>query len=131
MNLLKLLLAAALIGLTFTSSALSQDAPEPVRLTFARGKHTTTVRGFVGGEASDRYVVRVRAGQKLIIHAISRRKRTQVSVFSVADDSDTLRNDSDTDWTRWAGKVPRTGDYIIQVNVHPYAERYTLKVTVR
>ena len=53
LNLLKLLLAAALIALTFPSSALSQDAPEPVRLRFARGKHTATVRGFVGGEATD------------------------------------------------------------------------------
>ena len=131
MNLLKLLLTAALIASTFPSPALSQDVPEPVRLRFARGKHTTTVRGFVGGEATDRYVVRVRAGQKLIVHAISRLKRTQVSVISVDDDSDILARQSDTDLTRWAGTAPRTGDYIIQVNVHPYAERYTLKVTVR
>ena len=131
LNFLKTLLVAALIGLTFPSLALSQGPPEPVRLRFARGKHTTTVRGFVGGEATDRYVVRLRAGQKLIVHAISRLKRTQVSVVSVVDDSDIVRKESDTDLTRWAGKVPRTGDYLIQVNVHPYAERYTLKVTVR
>lgn len=131
LKLLKLLLAAALIGLLFASLALCQDPPEPVRLRFARGKHTTTVTGFVGGEATDRYVVHVRANQKLIVHAISRRKRTQVSVFAVDDDSDILHNQSDNDLTRWAGKVPRTGDYVIQVNVHPYAERYTLKVTVR
>lgn len=131
LNFLRILLAAALIGLTFPSPVLSQDVPKPVRLRFARGKNTIIATGYVGGEATDYYVVRLRAGQKVTIHAISRRKRTQVSIAPAVGDFEVPGEQSDTDWTRWAGKVPRTGDYIIQVNVHPYGERYTLKVTVK
>ena len=131
LGLIRTLLAATLIGLTIPNTVLSQNAPEPLRLRFPRGKNTTTAKGFVGGEATDYYVVHVRAGRKLIIHAISRRKRTQVSVAEAGSDSYVKGKQSDNDLTRWVGTVPRTTDYVIQVNVYPYAERYTLKVTLR
>jgi hypothetical protein len=129
---IKTVMAVVLIALTFSSVAFSQDAPAPpVRLRFARGKNTTTARGFIGGESTDRYIVRLRAGQTLIIQAISRLKRTQVGIFRADTDDYLEGKQSENDSTRWVGKIPRTGDYVIHVNVHPYAERYLLKLTVK
>ena len=88
------------------------------------------VRGSVGGEATDYYLVRARAGQKLVVQAISRLKNTQVSV-SQAEGDISLADERDCDQTRFEGRVPRTGDYLIRVNVHPCGEDYTLTVTVR
>ncbi|MGH9905154.1 MAG: hypothetical protein ACRD8U_06160 [Pyrinomonadaceae bacterium] len=122
--LLTLLLSPAL--------TLAQLEQEPIRLRFPRGSDTAFAKGFIGGESTDYYVVRVRAGQKLIVDAISRRKRTQVYVSHAEDDASLTEVEPDrANLTHWEGIAPRTGDYLIRVNVHPYAERYTLKVTVR
>ena len=127
----RVVMSAMLIGLTLQPIAFSQEAPKPIRLRFARGRHITSARGLVGGEATNYYLVHGRAGQLLTVHAISRRKRTQVGVTLAKDDSYVPGKQKDSDLTRWQGRLPVTGDYLIQVNVSPYAEWYTLKVTLR
>ena len=126
-----IIIGAALLMSTPQSVVFSQEPPKPTRLRFPRGSHTATARSMVGGEATDYYVVFGRAGQTLTVHAISRRKRTQVGVALAKDDSHVAGEQKDSDLTRWKGKLPSTGDYLISVNVHPYAEWYTLKVTLK
>jgi len=65
------------------------------------------------------------------IHAISRLKRTQVGISTADSDAYVPGKQSDDDLTRWTGTIQHTGDYVIRVNVSPYAERYTLKVRVQ
>ena len=125
------LIGVAAAAATLSAIAISQGPPEPIRLRFPRGSRTTTARGLVGGEATAYYVVYGRANQTMTVHAISRRKRTQVGVTLAKDDGYVAGKQKDSDLTRWQGRLPVTGDYLIQVNVSPYAEWYTLKVTLR
>jgi hypothetical protein len=124
-------LSWAIITTTLQPVALSQDLPKPTRLRFPRGSRTATARSLVGGEATDYYVVRGRAGQTMIVRALSRRKRTQVGVAFMEDSSYVAGKQKESDLTRWEGRLTRTGDYLIQVNVSPYSEWYTLSVTLR
>ena len=125
------LLGAAIITTTLQPVVLSQDPPKPTRLRFPRGGRTATARSLVGGEATDYYLVRGRAGQTMIVRALSRRKRTQVGVTFAEDDSYVAGKQKESDLTRWEGRLTRTGDYLIQVNVSPYSEWYTLRVTLK
>ena len=120
---------AALLSSTVT--CLSQVERKPVRLRFPRGRNTAVVKGLVGGEVTDYYLVRARAGQRLIARATSPLRRTQVNVSWAADDAQLADEPERSDLTRWEGRVPRTGDYLITVNVYPGGEQYTLRVTVR
>jgi hypothetical protein len=67
----------------------------------------------------------------MIVRALSRRKRTQVGVAFMEDSSYVAGKQKESDLTRWEGRLTRTGDYLIQVNVSPYSEWYTLSVTLR
>ncbi|MFS8086664.1 MAG: hypothetical protein ACMG6H_13610, partial [Acidobacteriota bacterium] len=112
-------------------TGLAQEEPKPKRLRIPRGKHSVVTRGLVGGEATDYYLVRARAGQKLTVRATSPLKHTQVNVSPEADDVHFANEPERSDLTRWTGTAPRTGDYLISVNVYPGGEHYTLRISVR
>jgi len=101
-----------------------------------RLRSLTPVRGFIGGESHDGYVVRARKGQVLTVNLSWRREGDNRASFAVSESPDPYTgepvkfgNDSDNG-RRWVGRVPRSGDYYIDVVAHPSAH-YSLKVSVR
>jgi hypothetical protein len=73
------------------------------------------VRGFIGGESHDGYVVRARKGSRLTVRLAWRREGDNRASLAVSESPDysgepvkfgTEYNDG----KRWVGRVPRTGD---------------------
>jgi hypothetical protein len=101
-----------------------------------RLRSVATVRGLIGGESHDSYVVRARKGQVLSVRLAWRREGDNRASLSVSESPDFYTAEpvkfgsEDNDGKRWSGRVPRSGDYYITVVAHPSA-RYTLKVSVR
>ena len=101
-----------------------------------RLRSAATVRGFIGGESHDSYVIRARKGQTLTVRLSWQREDGNRASVSVSESPDPYTgepvkfgHDSNND-RQWVGRVPRSGDYYIDVVAHPSAH-YTLKVGVR
>jgi hypothetical protein len=112
--------------------ALAQVETSPTR----RLRRLAPVRGFIGGESHDGYVVRARKGQVLSVRLSWRREGDNRASFTVSESPDYYTNDPAkfgseyNNGQRWTGSVPRTGDYYVYVVAHPSAH-YTLKVSIR
>lgn len=125
-----LLILAVIISIAalLPGVALGQTAPKPKRL-----HPPATVRGLVGGESHDAYVVRVSKGRSLTIEISWRSEDNNTASFSVGTSPDfepvTFGKES-AGGKKWVGKVPRTGDYFIEVVAHPSAH-YVLKVRIK
>ena len=111
----------------------SPGATMVVRAT--RLKSMVPVNGIIGGESHDSYVIRARKGQILTVSLSWQREDDNRASFTVSESPDfsgapaKFGNRSDED-TKWAGTVPRTGNYYVYVVAHPSA-RYTLKASLR
>jgi len=108
--------------------AAGQTEPKPKRL-----HAPATVRGLTGGESHEAYVVRVPKGRTLTVEISWRSEDNNTASFGVGTNADfepvTFGKQS-ADGKKWSGKVPRTGDYFIEVVAHPRAH-YVLKVTIK
>jgi hypothetical protein len=108
-----------------------EEAPAPRRL---RGP--AHVRGFIGGESHDGYVVRARKGSLLTVRLSWRREGDNRASLNVSESPDFYSGEPAkfgaeyNDGRQWTGRIPRTGDYYVYVVAHPSAN-YTLKVNVR
>lgn len=109
-------------------TALGQPQIKPKRL-----HAPTTVRGLVGGESNDTYVFRVRKGRQLTIQISWTKEDDNNASFGVSDKL-TLEPVSfgkeSNGGRKWTGRVPRTGDYYVEVVAHPSAH-YVLKISVK
>ncbi|HKO97424.1 MAG TPA: hypothetical protein VJU86_10550 [Pyrinomonadaceae bacterium] len=134
MTLLKsavLLFAIVSLHYSFPQSAEGQMPP----VVTERLRSPASVRGFIGGESHDSYVVHASRGRILTVSLSWRREGNNRAQFTVTESTNT---DGESvkfgKWShsdkRWSGKVPKSGDYLIRVFAHPTAH-YTLKVTVR
>jgi hypothetical protein len=100
-----------------------------------RLKSTVPVNGSIGGESHASYVIRARKGQTLTVSLSWKREGDNRASFTVSESPNfsaapaKFGNGSHED-TKWAGKVPRTGNYYVYVVAHPSA-RYRLKATLR
>lgn len=107
------------------------EASAPRRLRSA-----APVRGFIGGESHDGYVVRARKGSVLSVRLSWRREGDNRASFTVSESPDYYTGElakfgaEYDDGQRWAGRVPRSGDYYVYVVAHPSAH-YRLKVSIR
>jgi hypothetical protein len=126
-----LLLLAIVAFLLTADAAGAQLKPFPPR----RLRSPATVRGLIGGESHDSYVIRARRGQTLTVRISWRREGDSQASFSVNESPDyyaaepvKFGNESDNG-KRWAGKIPKSGDYYIDVVAHPSAH-YTLRMIV-
>jgi hypothetical protein len=94
------------------------------------------VRGFIGGESHDAYVMRAREGQTLTVRLSWRREGDNRASLAVSESPDYYSGElakfgtEYNNGTRWVGKIPRSGDYYVYVVAHPSAH-YTIKVVVR
>ena len=134
----KITIFFAVVILLFTAGIASAQTDSTPK---KRLKSPATVKGFVGGEAHDGYVIRARRNQTLKVQiswAGGGTKKAQF-VISKSDDffagdvfaGDVLEGGSETyDGKTQTRKIPATADYYIYVTAHPTA-KYTLKVTVK
>lgn len=110
------------------ASGRAQDPTPKKRL-----RAPATVRGLIGGESIDHYVIRARKGQTITITFTWKKEENNTASFSVSSAAATgpqLDGQESDGGKRWTGKIPRTGDYLIEVVAHPYAH-YTLRVRLR
>jgi hypothetical protein len=117
------LLALLLLLTTVTAPAQGGSTR---RIRFPRGRTTTIIKGAVVRGDRDRYLLRARAGQTLIVHITSIENNAVFDVH-VPGGRRTLAQEA-TDWT---GELPRSGDYVIVVGGTRGNAGYTLEVTVR
>ena len=129
-NFSSLITAALIISIAALLPSLSagQTAPKAKRL-----HAPATVRGLTGGESHEAYVIRVPKGRTLTIEISWRSEDNNKASFGVGTNADfepvTFGKES-ADGKKWTGKVPRTGDYFIEVVAHPRAD-YVLKVRIK
>ena len=106
-----------------------------------RLRSPATVRGVIGGESHDSYMIRARKGQTMTVQISWRRERDNElganhAEFWVGElpnfDGDGLVKfgKESNEGKRWSGKIPKTGNYYIYVMAHPTAH-YTLRVMVK
>jgi hypothetical protein len=100
-----------------------------------RLQRRASVRGFVGGESHDSYVIHAAKGHTLTVK-ISWRKEGDNRASFIITESPSFFESEAVDFgktlesgTRWTGKIPRTGDYYIYVVAHPTAH-YKLTVVL-
>lgn len=119
---------------SFTTPHAAVAPVAPSRPRRLRGP--ATVRGFIGGESHDGYVIRARKGRVLTVSLSWRREDDNRASFTVSESPDFYTGelakfgDEDDDGKRWVGRIPKSGDYYVYVVAHPSA-RYTLRVSVR
>jgi hypothetical protein len=113
-------------------AAVAQVETSPPR----RLRSVASVRGLTGGESHDSYVVHARKGSVLTVRLSWLHEDDNWASFVVSASPDfqtgepvKFGNGSNND-RRWAGRIPRSGDYYIDVVAHPSAH-YTLKVSVK
>jgi len=126
-TIIQSLRVALVLGL-LTASAFAQPMPKPKRL-----HAPATIRGLVGGEANDTYVVHVRKGRQLTVEISWKKEDDNKASFGMgaSKDLEPLSFGKESNGGRkWVGKVPKTGDYFIEVVAHPRAH-YVLKVRVK
>lgn len=123
--------AAAILFLTASAALAQSDSVKKKRLP-----NPAAVKGFVGGESHNGYVIGDRKNQTLSVQISwtgrgDRRARFVFSQSADFDADDLIAGDRENnDEKNWAGKIPATEDYYIYVTAHPDA-RYALKVSVK
>jgi hypothetical protein len=94
------------------------------------------VRGFIGGESHDGYVVRARKGSVLTARLSWRSEGDNRASLAVSASPNFYSGEPARfggefeNGKRWVGRIPKTGDYYVYVVAHPSAH-YKLEVRVR
>ena len=121
-----LVLMTVLIG-AVSSSAQADTTPKK------RLKSPAAVKGLIGGEAHDSYLIRARRGQTLTVQISWRREDDNRASFTVSRGADFFAaapvkfGKESNKGKNWRGKIPATGNYYIYVVAYPTAN-YSLKV---
>jgi len=121
-------LRVALVLALLTASAIAQPLTKPKRV-----HAPATIRGLVGGESNDTYVVHVRKGHQLTVELSWKKEDDNTASFGMGSSKDlepVSFGKESHGGRKWVGKVPKTGEYFIEVVAHPSAH-YVLKVRVK
>ncbi len=128
----RILITSALISilvLIITAAALAQKGTSIVtRIKFPRGRTTTIEKGVVHRGMSHDYLLKAAAGQNMNLH-LATSGQVCFDLYSPAMQDQPANCSRD-----WAGALPSTGDYRINVLPDTTTERdipYTLEVTIR
>lgn len=126
MRIVRWLAFVFVLGLVTNASAQPQRKAKRLRAP-------TTVRGLIGGEANDTYVFYVRKGRLLTIELGWRKEDDNTASFGVSN-TPTLEpvsfGQESNEGRKWMGRVPRSGDYYVEVVAHPSAH-YVLKIRLK
>ncbi|HEV2913094.1 MAG TPA: hypothetical protein VGX92_07250 [Pyrinomonadaceae bacterium] len=119
-------MAVLLLITTASAATTPAQGDRTRRVRFQRGRTTTVIKDAVVRGTHDRYVLRARAGQTLIVHITSLENN---AVFDIYRGRMVLDGAQET--TDWTGELPRNGDYVIEVGGTRGNASYTLEVTIR
>ena len=115
------------------ANVIQAQPPEPPA---KRLRNPAVVKGFIGGESHDSYVIRAAKGKTMTVQISWRREGENEASFSISDMpgffgvEDVAFGERSENDKRWTGKIPKTANYYIYVVAHPSA-RYKLRVTVK
>ena len=119
-----LALAGTLTTVLLVANVVHAQPPEPPA---KRLRNPAVVRGFIGGESHDSYVIRAAKGKTMTIQISWRREGENEASFHVSNmpgffgaEPVTFGEESDGG-KRWTGKIPKTANYYIYVVAHPTA----------
>jgi hypothetical protein len=121
-------LAAAL--LVSAGAALIAQEGVNKRVRFAPGHSSTVVKNAVVRGTRDRYVVGAKTGQTM---TVSIRALEHNAVFSIAQPGGKYlpRATEESDATKWSGKLPVSGDYVIEVGGTRGNANYSLTIAIK
>jgi hypothetical protein len=128
-NLIFLFSSILLAG---TMAAWGQNDRTPKK----RLKAPATVKGLIGGEAHDSFVIRARRGQTMTVQIYWKKENDNQAEFTVSRSANFFGGErvkfgkESNQGRRWQGKIPVTTNYYIYVVAHPSA-KYSLKVNLK
>ena len=127
----KVKLAAVFFGLLLAvPCAFAVQEGLTKRVRFARGRTSATLKNSVIRGTRDRYLVEARAGQKMTVSINSVERNAVFAIY--APSHDTLEGASEHQEVKnWSGKLPESGDYVIEVGGTRGNATYRLTVSVR
>lgn len=126
------LFPAAIAALMLIANVVFAQDTTPKR----RLRSPAAVRGFIGGESHDSYVIRVRKGRTMTVRISWRPEGENNASFTVSESADFFDAEQvsfgevSDGGKRWTGKIPKTRDYFVYVVAHPTAH-YVLRVKVK
>ena len=124
--------AVLFILLTITGTTSAQEDTTPKK----RLKSPTVVKGNIGGESHDSYVIHAQKGKLMIVEISWEPHDGNNASFTISESSNFFSSEpvgfgsEEKNGKRWTGRIPGTRNYYIYVVAHPIAD-YRLKVTVR
>ncbi len=134
-------LLALLLGATAAGAA--EPVPTPKMIFFATGSTRGTVGGHVLRGARDLYSVKAVAGQIMTVTITAPDDNAVFQIYEpgaqIGRDADGLLQfagkalanaDDGDDATRWSGRLPRTGTYLIAVGSTRGNARYSMDVKI-
>lgn len=130
----KILVLAGILAIVTLAADVSwaQPRPSPPK----RLRNPAVVKGFIGGESHDAYVIRAAKGKTMTVQLSWRKEGENRAEFTVSDmpgffEAEPVNfGNTSADAKRWTGKIPKTANYYIYVVAHPDA-RYTLRVALK
>ncbi len=136
------LLLALLLGAT-TAAGAAEPVPTPKMIFFASGSTRGTAGGHVLRGARDLYSVKATAGQIMTVTITAPDDNAVFQIYEpgaqVGRDADGLLQftgkalanaDDGDDATRWSGRLPRTGTYLIVIGSTRGNARYSMDVKI-
>lgn len=120
--------ALIVMALLLTAGTATAQSDRTRHIRFERGRTTTVIKDAVVRGTLDRYILRARAGQTLTVHITSLEDNASFEIYRVGNKRSLTGPEETTDWS---GKLPRNGDYVIEVGSSRGNASYTLEVTVR
>lgn len=102
---------------------------EPQRISFAPGATEATIEGAVVRGTTNRYILRAEAGQQINV-SISSLERNAVFNLSTPGGQPLQGAGPMDDATAWAGRLPESGDYLLEVGATRGNAGYTLTVQI-
>ena len=128
-----LLFPAAMAALMLIANvAFAQEDTTPKK----RLRSPAAVKGSIGGEAHDSYVIRAPKGRTMTVRISWRPEGENNASFTVSESANFFGaeqvsfGEASDDGKRWTGKIPKTRDYFIYMVAHPTAD-YALRVNVK
>lgn len=126
-------LISLVLTILIVVSAYETSAQTRVRVRFARGATSATLKGTVRGYGYIDYFIRAGMGQTMSVNVYSPNEGLQFVVFN----SNYNNMEGSFGDTYWSSVLPYTGDYIVRVLLQRSEARrrgsmanYTLKITI-
>jgi hypothetical protein len=118
-------------GLWFVLMGLVFASERSYRIQFARGHNSAVVKGSVVRGERDGYRLRAKVGQTMSVRLTSLESNAVFSIYPPGRRRPLPGTQDGADATRWTGKLPKSGEYLIQIGATRGNATYVLRVVVQ